>query len=83
MLCLICFGEWGNVDMKDVVKRIKFEHLFAFAMFAGVMVSMIFGMKTGNNDIINTGLTILNVGFGAVVGYFFRKNESNDFVSKK
>ena len=69
-------GAWES--MKNIIKRSKFEHLFAFAMWVAVMVAMIFGMHTGNDDLINTGLTIINIGFGAVVGFFFRKDTPSD-----
>lgn len=57
--------------MKEIFNRMKFEHIFSFALFIGLMVAMIFGMQTGNNDLVDTAMTIINVGLGTVIGYFF------------
>lgn len=60
---------------KGIVKRIKFEHLFAFAMFVPMMVLMNFGMDTSNETIITTVSTMIATGFGMIVTRFFKKDD--------
>ena len=63
---------------KSVVKRIKFEHVFAMAMFIPIMILLVFGMNAGDEAILTTVTTIIATGFGTVIAFFYKKDDTEE-----
>ena len=61
--------------MIEMIKRIKFEHLFAFALLAIIAVAL-FVFRVDDN-LANLLIGAIIGGFGSITGYFFTKHNPN------
>lgn len=64
--------------MKEIINRTKFEHVLGILIFIAVYTAFIFGMYSSNNEVLTTVLSMFNVGFGAVIGYFFKSTQDKN-----